>query len=277
MVYEYDSTKGDGYKVIENEGFVEYTEGKEEHKIEETKNAIDNVPVELDLEDTPEDGFTENHGKNYSEKKYDGEKSSENLNIGEAITKESSLEEYSFDEEEGSAATQLEKELLSQLDTEENTEQKTDIYVAFKQKSNIEDSNNDNSNVGTAVVLEPVEEDDWNQEDASIMDRNSNTEDDLKTYNAEIAYSRGKKGSYDISSVFLPEPEEPQVFLRPEPERIEVQMRSADGPELTADMGSSWALHTDSSGPRLTSNLTTLLSSLLTLLYLVCHLTTTRA
>jgi len=129
------------------------------------------------------------------------------------------------------------------------------------------------------VILEPVEEDDWNQEDASIMEsevhHNSNTEDDLKTYNAEITYSRGKQESYDISSVFLPEPEEPQVFLRPEPERIQVQMRSADGPELTADMGSSWALHTDSSGPRLTSDVTTLISSVLTLLYIVCHITST--
>jgi len=279
-ITEYDSTEEDDkYKDIEREGFVEYAEGKEEDKIDETKNAIDNVPSELELEDTTEDGSTENYGKKYSEENYKGEKSSENLNIGEAITKKSSLEEYSFDEKEGSAATELEQEVFSQLDTEENTEQKTDIDAAFQEESNIEDSDNDNSNVGTAVILEPVEEDDWNQEDASTMEsevhHNSNTEDDLKTYNAEITYSRGKQESYDFSSVFLPEPEQPQVFLRPEPERIEVQMRSADGPELTADMGSSWALHTDSSGPRLTSDVTTLICSVLTLLYIVCHITST--
>jgi len=124
-ITEYDSTEEDDkFKDIEREGFVEYTEGKEEDKMDKTKNANDNVQSKLELEDTTEDGSTENYGKNYSEEDYKGEKSSENLNIGEAITKESYLEEYSFDEKEGSAATELEKEVLSQLDTSENTEQK---------------------------------------------------------------------------------------------------------------------------------------------------------
>jgi len=286
------------YTDIENEGFVEYTEAGEEDKIDETQDAADSVLVEL--EDLAEEGATEardekevdgsvlNNGDkedDYTEDNDTDDMSMEDLYTEEDLTRDNIIEEYSFDDEEGSAAaTQLERELLNQQNSFENTDYKSDIDAAYIDENGIEDSYNDRSDIGTAVKLEPVAEDEGIEDNTSNMDdedyddsrdRYKDEENKENMYNAEISATRGKKGNYDISSVFLPDPEESPVFLRPHSDQVEVQMRSADAPELTADI-SSWALHSDNSaGPRMTSNLATLISTLLTSLILVSCVTRT--
>jgi len=274
-ISEYYSTEEDDeYTDIESEGFVGYTEDEEENKIDETEDAVSNVKseLELELEDTTDDGSTENNGNNYSKQNDNGEMSYEDLYTEKFVKKYDSFKDYSSDEEEGSAATELEKEVLSQLDAIENTEYNTDMDAAFKEETNIEDTHNDSSSVGTAVVLKPVEEDDWNEDDSWVAESEAESDNTENTQTASLSQSLPPQTSYSPSSMFLPDPEESPVFLRPEPEVVELQMRSADGPELSADMGSSWALHSDSAGPRLTSDLVTLLSSLLTASYIVTRL-----